>query len=128
MAAKQRFCCTKHRVYASREGLYADTADAKPNSEVDTDHSIAAALRAAEAFTPVPIGDTKTVAAIRVERKGRDPSTWEVTVPSPSALAATKIHQALANHIGDLLTLANKLGRAAGEPQLVISTRAQKRK
>ena len=66
MAAKQRFCCTKHRVYANREG------------------------------------------------------------PSTSALAATKIHEALVSHIGDLLTLANKLGQAAGEPQLVIGTRRKR--
>ena len=112
MASKQRFCSTKHRVYASREGLYADTADRKPNSEADADHSVAAALRAADAFAPVPIADTKTVAAIRIKRPRADPGSWDVTVPSGSTLAATKIYQALIEHIGDLLTLANKLGHA----------------
>jgi hypothetical protein len=110
MASKQRFCCVNHRIYANREGLHRDTAEVKPKAEAPENHSIGAALRAAEAFTPVPIGDTKTVAAIRIERNGADPSTWEVTVPSASTLAAAKIHQALIEHIGDLLTLANKLG------------------
>jgi hypothetical protein len=116
MASKQRFCSTKHRVYASREGLYADRADNKPGSEADGDHSIEAALRAAHAFTPVPVGDTKTVAAIRVQRRRADPSSWEVSMPSASHLAAGKIHQALIEHVGDLLMLANKLGSAIDEP------------
>ena len=127
MAVKQRFCSTKHRVYASREGIGPNTAARKPISDDDADTSIATAIRAAEAFTNVPIADTKTVAAIRVERKSADPATWEVTVPSGSITAATKIHQALVTHIGDLVTLANNLGRAADEPQLVISTRRRKR-
>ena len=67
---------------------------------------------AADAFTPVPIADHKTVAAIRVVRKTRDPGSWEVHVPASSGLAASKIHQALIEHIGDMLTLANKLGAA----------------
>jgi hypothetical protein len=126
MAAKQRFCSTKHRIYAHREGLYADTADKKPNSEADEDYSVAAALRAAEAFTPVHIADHKTVAAIRIKRNRPDPSTWEVTMPSTSSLAAAKIHQALHEHIGDLVMLANKLGQAAGEPLLVIGKRRKR--
>jgi hypothetical protein len=127
MASKQRFCCTKHRIYANREGLYADTAVKKTGSGADGDHSVAAALSAAQAFTPVHIADHKTVAAIRIKRHRADPGTWEVTMPSTSALAAGKIHEALRNHIDDLLTLANKLGQAAGEPLLVLQTRARKR-
>jgi hypothetical protein len=126
MASKQRFCCTKHRVYASREGLYADTADRKPSSEAEADQSVAAALRAAEAFTPVHIADTKTVSAIHIHRKHKDPVTWEVSMPSTSHLAAAKIREALVDHIGDLVTLANKLGSAAGEPLLVIGTRKRR--
>ena len=120
MAAKQRFCCTAHRVYASREGLYAGA------TETDADYSVAAALAAAQAFTPVPIADHKTVAAIRVDRKRPDPAMWTVTMPSWSVLAAAKIYQALHEHIGDLVTLANKLGQAAGEPLLVISARSRR--
>jgi hypothetical protein len=126
MAAKQRFCSTKHRIYASREGLYADTADRKTSSESEADTSVAAALRAAQAFTPVPVPDHKTVAAIRVVRKRADPGTWEVTMPSTSTLAAVKIHQALREHVDDLLALANKLGQAAGEPLLVLHTRRKR--
>jgi hypothetical protein len=128
MAAKQRFCSTNHRVYASREGLYADTADKRPNIAADSDTSIAAALSAAQAFTPVHLADTKTVASIRVERGSADPVTWKVTVPSGSTVAAGKIYQALASHIGDLVTLANKLGQAADEPQLVINTRTRRKR
>ena len=126
MASKQRFCSTKHRIYASREGLYADTADRKPTSEADADQLVAAALRAAQAFTPVPVPDHKTVAAIRVVRKRADPGTWEVTMPKGSTLAAAKIREALENHIGDLVTLANKLGVPAGEPVVVIGTRRKR--
>jgi hypothetical protein len=128
MAYKQRFCCTKHRVYAGRKGLQASTSVDDSSTERDNaDTTVATALAAAQAFTPVHIAETKTVAAIRVERKGADPVTWEVRVPSNSVAAATKIYQALHEHIGDLVTLANLLGRAAGEPQLVIRTRATKR-
>jgi len=126
MASKQRFCSTKHRVYASREGLYANTAADKPKTEDEGDTSITAALAAAHAFTTVPIADHKTVAAIRIMRRRPDPSSWDITVPAASKLAATKIHEALTAHIGDLLMLANKLGAAAGEPQLVISTRRKR--
>jgi hypothetical protein len=127
MAAKQRFCCTKHRVYASREGLYraTDAAEGHGDSE-DTDSSVAAALRAAQAFTPVRLAETKTVASIRVRRTGADPVTWEVSVPSHSVTAATNIHQALTEYIGDLLTLANKLGAAIDEPRLVIGIRRKR--
>ena len=127
MASKQRFCSTKHRVYASREGLYANTAADKPKGEHhEDDTTIATALTAAHAFTTVPIADHKTVAAIRIVRRRADPSSWDITVPAASKLAATKIHEALTAHIGDLLMLANKLGAAAGEPQLVISTRRKR--
>jgi hypothetical protein len=126
MAAKQRFCSTRCRVYANREGLYADTADRKQSAETEGDWSVAAALRAAQAFSPVPVPDHKTVAAIRVKRPHADPSTWQVLAPSSSALAAAKIREALTNHIGDLLTLANKLGAVADEPLLVIGTRKRK--
>ena len=89
MAAKQRFCSTKHRVYASREGVGPNIAE-KPKSEHNADVSIGAAIRSAEAFTPVPIGDTRTVEAIRVERVDADPVSWKVTVPSGSITAATR--------------------------------------
>jgi len=125
MAAKQRFCSTKHRVYASRKGVGPNIAEQTGSEDHTDDVSIGAAIRAAEAFTPVSIGDTKTVASIRVERVGADPMSWKVTVPSGSVTAATKIHQALCDHIGDLVALANLLGRPIGEPQLVIRTRAQ---
>lgn len=123
MADKQRFCSTKHRVYASREGVGPNMASRKLDNEADSDTSINAALRAAEAFTPVKIAEHKTVLAIKVRRTRPDPGSWEVTVPSASSLAATKIREALVDHIGDLLTLANKLGAAAGEPVLILSTR-----
>ena len=126
MAAKQRFCCTKHRVYASREGVGPNIAQ-RSTSDADTDTTIAAAICAAEAFTPIIIADTKTVAAIKVERKRADPSSWSVTVPSGSILAAGKIHQALADRIGDLITLANLLAQPAGEPRLILQTRGRKR-
>jgi hypothetical protein len=126
MAAKQRFCCTKHRVYAHRDGVYGNTADEKTNREADTDYSVEAALRAAQAFTTVHIGDTKTVAAIRIDRRRADPSSWAVTMPANSHVAAAKIHEALREHIDNLLTLANKLGQAAGEPLLVIQTRRKR--
>lgn len=121
MASKQRFCCTKHRVYANRDGLYADTSETKPRNEADADTSVAAALRAAQAFTPVHIADHKTVAAIKIRRTRKDPSTWEVTIPPNSTLAASKIRDALTNHIGDLITLANKLRQ--DEPLLHLTTR-----
>ena len=126
MAAKQRFCSTKHRVYASREGLYRDTTT-KAKGEADSDTSITAALNAARNCTPVPVADHKTVAAIRVERKRADPGSWVVTVPKTSTLAATEIHEALTAHIGDLLTLCNLLGQACDEPHLVINTRTRRR-
>jgi hypothetical protein len=122
MASKQRFCCTKHRVYASRDGLYADTADHKPGAETEQDTSISAALRAADAFTPVHIADHKTVAAIKIRRRHKDPSTWEATIPPNSTLAASKIREALVSHIGDLITLANKL-RQPDEPLHHLATR-----
>jgi hypothetical protein len=34
-------------------------------------------------------------------------------LPTARTVAATKIHEALTAHIGDLLTLVNKLGHAA---------------
>jgi hypothetical protein len=127
MAHKQRFCSTKCRVYASREGLYATTAGTKKHpADPDEDTSIAAALRAAEAFTPVPIADHKTVAAIKVRRHRADPASWEVTVPKTSALAAAKIRETLMEHIGDLVMLANKLGQVTEEPLLVLHTRKRR--
>jgi hypothetical protein len=127
MAERQRFCCVNHRTYFHREGLSVDDGADRPRREhYEDDTSIATALQAAQMFTPVPIADHKTVAAIRVERKGADPVTWDVKVPSNSAVAATRIYEALTAHIGDLLTLANKLGAAAGEPLLVIGTRRKR--
>ena len=87
--------------------------------------SIGAAIPA-EAFTPVSIGDTKTVASIRVERVGAYPMSWKVTVPSCLLPRRRRSISGLCDHIGDLVALANLLGRPIGEPQLVIRTRAQK--
>jgi hypothetical protein len=128
MAAKQRFCCTTHRVYASREGLYADTASRKPGGGDDGDTSVLAALHAAQSYTPVPIPDHKTVAGIKVIRHRADPNSWEVRAPSSSALAAGKIHAALSSHVGDLLTLANKLGAVNDEPLLSLRTHSRRGK
>jgi hypothetical protein len=127
MASKQRFCSTKHRVYASREGV-GPNVHRKAADPDDADTSITAAIRAAEAYTQIPIADTKTVAGIRIERLRADPATWKVTIPSGSVTAAAKIHQALHDHIGDLVTLANLLSGPIEEPRLVIQTRAQKRR
>jgi hypothetical protein len=123
MAAKQRFCCAKHRVYANREGLYGNTAEKKPRRQDDGDTTVAAALAAAQAYTTVHVADTKAVAAIRIKRHGPAPSTWEVAMPSNSHVAAGRIREDLAAHIDDLVTLANKLGVPAGEQRLFIGTR-----
>jgi hypothetical protein len=125
----QRFCSTKHRVYASRYGAdYGKPAQPAGPAGPPADESIAAALQAARNFTPVGIPDHKTVAAIKVSRQaGPDPNLWKVTMPGGSTVAAGRIHQALTSHIGDMIALANKLGAEAGEPHLVLQTRAARK-
>ena len=124
----QRFCSNKHRVYASRYG--AEFGGPSPAAKVarvgPADQTIAAALAAARAFTPVPIADHKTVAAIRVERPGPDPMSWSATIPKGSVNAAAQIHARLVDHAGDLITLANKLGERIGEPKHSVRTGARR--
>jgi hypothetical protein len=121
----QRFCSTRHRVYANRYGAeYGHTVSASaPANGQPADHSIGAALAAARDGCPVHIAETKTVAAIRIERPGPDPNHWIAHVPPNSSGAAGKIHGDLINQIGDLIALANKLGAANGEPLYSLRTK-----
>lgn len=123
------FCSDKCRVYYHLYDQY-DAAPAAGHSADPgpTDESIGAALAAARSFTPVTIADHKTVAAIRVSRPGPDPNDWKVSVPANSAVAAGRIYDALFNHIGDLVSLANKLGAEADKPRVKLQTVASRKK
>jgi hypothetical protein len=123
----QRFCSTTHRVYANRYGAnYGQTAE-QPATDAAADESIAAALTAARSFTPVKIADHKTVAAIKISRPAADPNLWAAHVPPNSAIAAGKIHGDLIAHIGDLISLANKIGDEIDAPRHHLQTRSQRK-
>jgi hypothetical protein len=119
-----QFCSSHCRVYWHLYDQYDEPRATIKQEHDQADASIGAAVKAARAFTVVAIPDHKTVAAITVDRKSPDPATWSVKVPPGSMLAAGKIHQDLLAHIGDLVTLANKISTETGEPRLVLQTRA----
>lgn len=108
----QRFCSTKHRVYFHREGGGIATtqhAAVQPSS-----NSVADALTA---LGGVQLPESKTAAAITVERSSAYPTGWTVTVPARSALAADKIRDAIREHADDLMTLARLIDQAANPPK-----------
>jgi hypothetical protein len=126
----QRFCSNICRLHDFRYGGPSGNtpADKTAAESGPADTTISSAIRAAEAFTPIVIGDHKTTAAIKVGRAGPDPNAWTVTVPPNSAIAATKIHQELTMRIQDLTAFANKLGAQIGEPRIVLQTRTARTK
>lgn len=122
----QRFCSNLCRLHDFRYGGSPRTATAGTVAPEAADTTISAAIKAAEAFTPITIADHKTVTAMQITRPTPDPNTWTVTVPANSAVAATKIHQELVMRIGDLAAFANKLGAQIDEPRIVLQTRSAK--
>lgn len=122
----QRFCSTVHRVYANRYGTDSGQPAGTRTLRADvSDQSIGAALAAAHDGCPVHIGETKTVGAIRIERTGSDPNHWVAHIPSNSSGAATRIHGELINQIGDIISLANKIGGEIGEPLYSLRTKTR---
>lgn len=118
-----KFCTDKCRVYGHLYGDDQALPDQPAITSADTrDVSLTAALEAARRFTPVAVPDTKTASAIQVKRSSPDPNTWTVIVPAGSAIAGARIAEALRTHIGDLLTLANKLADGSGEPRMILRT------